>query len=124
MPYMVSFHPITDNSLAPPISAIPLRSDQRMSLGWYDGSNQWVRRPVTESDWFVPFNIFDNGKKLALFSHTNAADITDNFQDIPSGEYKITFEMDDATLPHGAFQTYDLKWDAMTGNFSMKNWKK
>jgi hypothetical protein len=90
-----------------------------MALGWYTGQNQWQPRSIVSSDRFIPFNIIDKGTRLALFTNTDAVELNDSFQNIPIGEYRIVFEIDDPTLEHGASQAYTLKWSGSADGFSM-----
>jgi hypothetical protein len=121
IPYLVSIHPIKDVS-AVPLSANPLRSNQRMTLGWYSGHEPepWQPRSIAKNDTFIPFNILHDGTQLALFTNSDAVELNAAFQSIPPGNYMVVFEIDDSTLEHGALQAFDLKWSGKTDGFSMK----
>jgi hypothetical protein len=124
-PYIVSIHPITDNDNAPPFSVNPLRSNQRLQIGWFDsGPKAWEKRGIIGKDRAVLFNVFDQGPRLALFTNSDSAQLTSVLKNIPPGEYQIRLEVDDDSLPQGASQDFQFKWTGKKDGFSMKKIEK
>lgn len=119
MVYLTSIHPRNDIANAPITSVAPLRSNQRMAIGIWNGQDQWKPRSLTKSDWFIPFNLLDKSSRLAIFTNTYTTELDNIISNIPRGEYEVTFEVDAPELSRGASQKFFLHWSGESDGFSM-----